>query len=231
MEEILNNVLRGLVTYNVGIFIVLTLGILVYARKFLIGLREWQKAVFGLERTLAERKLVGATTGMTLLILLIIGEFLVITVVGPRLPSPEADIGINEETFETVTGTPPSDEGDPTPVPTATVGQVSLIFECIEGVIEITYPEDGGEVSGTVELMGSVNVEGFGSYKYEYSTTGAINWTTIAAGNSLKLDESLGFWYTSSLVPGNYLLQLVPLDNTGEELTPCIIGVEVVSEE
>ena len=106
-----------------------------------------------------------------------------------------------------------------------------LESSCLEGVLEITSPEEGEQVSGTVELIGTVNIEDFGSYKYEYSTTGAVNWITIAAGNQLKLDESLGFWYTSSLVPGPYLLQLVPLDNIGEELTPCIIQVEVVTEE
>jgi hypothetical protein len=76
-----------------------------------------------------------------------------------------------------------------------------------------------------------MNVENFGSYKYEFSPTGAISWTTIAAGNQLKLDEPLGYWYTSALTPGTYLLQLVPLDNTGSDMTPCIISVEVVPEE
>jgi hypothetical protein len=119
----------------------------------------------------------------------------------------------------------------PGPVLVPLESQEDLVSECITDVLEITSPVDGEQVSGTVELIGSVNVEDFGSYKYEYSTTGTINWITIAAGNQLKLDESLGFWYTSSLTPGPYLLKLVPLNNLGEELTPCIITVEVVLEE
>jgi hypothetical protein len=118
-----------------------------------------------------------------------------------------------------------------TPIPTPTIGQDSLISDCMEGVLEITYPGEGEAVSGTVEIIGSVNVENFGSYKYEYSSAGAVDWVTIAAGNQLRLDEGLGFWYTSELPPGRYLLQLVPLNNQGEEMTPCIISVEVVSEE
>ena len=115
--------------------------------------------------------------------------------------------------------------------PDVAPAQEALVSDCIQDQVEITSPADGEEVSGTVELIGSVNVENFGSYKYEYSTTGTINWVTIAAGDQLKLEESLGFWYTSSLPPGDYLLRLVPLDNTGRDMTPCIIYVEVVSEE
>ncbi len=229
MENLLNSVLRGLVTYSVGIFIVLIFVSLIYVRRFVVALKEWQKSVFGLERSLAQRKLVKSSTGLTLLFLLIVGEFLIVTVAGPRIPSVELAMTPTLDPFATATATLTAEQQGPTPIPTPTIGQESLVSECIEGVVEITSPADGDTVSGTVELIGSVNVENFGSYKYEYSQTGAISWTTIAAGNQLRLDESLGFWYTSSLTPGIYLLQLVPLDNTGAEMTPCIIAVEVVA--
>jgi hypothetical protein len=231
MDEFLNSVLRGLATYSVGIFFILALGILIYMRNFLMGLREWQKSVFGLERSLAQRKLVRATTGLTLLILLVIGEFLLATVVVPQMPSVAAEATPTMDPFATLTATLSAAEQGAMSVPTATIGQESLVSECIQGVTEITSPADGETVSGTVELIGSVNIENFGSYKYEFSTTGAVSWTTIAAGNTLKLDENLGFWYTSSLTPGDYLVQLVPLNNAGEEMVPCIITVEVVPEE
>lgn len=229
MDNLLNSVLHGLVTYSVGIFIILIFIILVYVRRFIVALREWQKSVFGLERSLAQRKLVKSTTALTLLLLLVIGEFLIVTVLGPQMPSLELAMTPTIDPFATATSTLTAGEQGPTPIPTPTVGQDSLVSECVEDVIEITTPADGDSVSGTVELMGSVNVENFGSYKYEFSQTGSINWTTVAAGNQLKLDESLGFWYTNSLTPGTYLLQLVPLDNTGAEMTPCIITVEVVA--
>lgn len=229
MTNLINGVIKGLVTYQIGVFLLLILGILIYGRKFSVGLREWQKSVFGLERTVAQRKLIRATTGLTLLIMLVIGEFLLVTVVGPRLPSVVQLSPPTPDPFATSTGTPVAE--NQVIRPTATVGQDMLTSECIEGVTEITFPSEGDSVSGTVELIGSVNIENFGSYKYEFSTTGAIDWTTIAAGNTLKLNESLGFWYTSSLTPGRYLLQLVPLDNQGQELAPCIISVEVVPEE
>ena len=230
MDDFFNNILRGLGTYRFGIFLVLGLGIVIYIRRFLIGLQEWQKSVFGLERSIAQRKLVGATSGLTLMILMIIGEFLIVTIVTPRL-TVDGSAGVPVvEPLQTPTALA-AGENTPEAVPTATVGQESLVSECTEGVVEITSPANGEIVSGTVELIGSVNIENFGSYKYEFSPTGSVSWTTIAANNTLKLDENLGYWYTSNLTPGIYLLQLVPLDNTGVARAPCIISVEVVPEE
>jgi len=232
MDELINNIIRGLITYSIGIFILLGVGFLIYLRKFILGLNDWRASVFGLERDIAKRMLVSASTGLILLILLFIGEFLLITVIGPQLPAYTTAAAPPINPLMTPTTTLSSSEsraseGKATP----TIGQESLISECLEGILEITSPADGDDVSGTVEIFGTVNFEDFGSYKYEYSTTGAVDWVTIAAGNQLKLDENLGYWYTSALQPGIYLLQLVPLNNVGDELTPCIITVEVVTEE
>jgi len=232
MNELLNSVLQGLITYRIGIFLLLGLGLLIYLRKFTIGLREWRKAIFGLERDQAQRKLITASTGLTLLILLVIGEFLLVTIIGPQIPastivedqvlespSMSTEVASTEESMFSATAQ------------TEQVNQENIVSECIEGVVEITSPENGEMISGTVEIIGSMNIENFGSYKYEYSSAGTVDWITIAAGNERRLDENLGYWYTSSLVPGGYLLQLVPLDNAGEELTPCIIFIEVEAEE
>lgn len=230
MDNFLNNILRGLVDYGIGIFAVLILGFLVYIRKFLIALKGWQRSVFGLERSMAQRQLVTSTTGLALLLFLLVGEFLIVTIVGPRMPSIQVSATpTSENPFATLTVV--VEEVEATLAPTATIGQDTLVSECVPGQVEITSPADGSTISGTVEIIGSMYTDNFGSYKYEYSPTGAISWTTIAAGNQLKLDELLGYWYTSSLTPGVYLLQLVPLDNEGNDLTPCIITVEVVSEE
>jgi hypothetical protein len=232
VDAFLDSILRGLITYRIGIYFLLGLGILVYLRKFLNSLSEWRKSVFGLERNLAQRKLVSASTGLALLILLLIGEFLLVTIIGPQIPIASSEIGDNLNPFTTATATLQNERNEDVPLPpTPTVGVDSLTSDCIEGVLEITSPEDGSTVSGTVEIIGSVNVEDFGSYKYEYSSAGAVNWVTIAAGSQLRLDENLGFWYTSELPPGTYLLQLVPLNNAGEELQPCIIRVDVIPEE
>jgi hypothetical protein len=232
MDALLQSVLRGLITYRTGIYVLLGLGIFLYLRKFFIGLREWQGSAFGLERKIAQRKLISASTGLILLLLLVLGEFLLVTIIEPQMPLQPTEISSMINPLATQTATIPPDEAQ-VAVPTVEniIEQSDLVFECIEDVVEITNPADGDTISGTVEIIGSVNVDNFGSYKYEYSPTGNINWVTIAAGNQLKLDESIGFWYTSALTPGTYLLQLVPLDNVGEALTPCIVTVEVFIEE
>lgn len=232
MDAFLDSILRGLITYSVGIFLLLGLGILIYLMKFMSGLREWRKSVFGLERDLAQRKIVTATTGLTLLVLLLVGEFVLVTVVRPQMPGQPESVTSPMDPLATSTATLSAEDAqNPTTFATPVVEAQNLESQCVEDVLEIISPEDGEAVSGTVEIIGSVNIEDFGSYKYEYSTTGDINWITIAAGNQLKLDESLGSWFTSALTPGTYYLQLVPLNNVGEELTPCIISVEVVLEE
>jgi hypothetical protein len=232
MNAFLDDILRGLITFSTGIFILLGVGFVIYLQKFFKGLRTWQGSVFGLEKDLAQRKLISASTGLTLILLLLIGEFLIITFISPRMllvPGQSASsidpLASPTTTLSAMVGLTPQPEGVSSEL------QENLVSDCIEDVLEITSPADGEQVSGTVELIGSVNVADFGSYKYEFSTTGTINWVTIAAGNQLKLDESLGFWYTSALTPGPYLLRLVPLNNLGEEMTPCIITVEVVLEE
>lgn len=240
MDAILQNILRGLITYRIGIFALLGMGILIYLRKLIIGLREWQSSVFGLERSIAQRKLISASTGLVLLMFLFVGEFLLVTVIEPQIP---LDMSTSQSTIDSLvdgrdtllTGEVDStveapENQDAFDVPSGP-GEISeqgdLVYECIEDILEITSPADGDSISGTVEIIGSVNVDNFGSYKYEYSPTGNIDWVTIAAGNQLKLDENIGFWYTSALPPGIYLLRLVPLDNAGQEMTPCIITVDV----
>jgi hypothetical protein len=203
---------------------------------FIIGLREWQKSVFGLERRLAQRRLISASTGLVLLFLLLVGEFLLVTLIEPRMPAQPAEpqLAINPPSESSATPLPGEDDIQTQPADErneALTEQSDLIFECVEDRLEITYPADGDVISGSIEIIGSVNVDNFGSYKYEYSPTGNVNWITIAAGNQLKLDESIGFWFTSALTPGRYLLRLVPLDNAGQEMTPCIVTIEVVTEE
>jgi len=245
MDAVLQSLLRGLITYRIGIFVVVGLGILVYLRKLMIGLREWQGSVFGLERRIAQRKLISASTGLVLLLFLFIGEFLLVTIIEPQMPILSNESLPSAASTELNTSPQLLDElSDESLPPDEVVNNISaasevffdqseIISECIEDVVEITSPMDGDTIDGTVEIMGSVNVDNFGSYKYEYSPTGNINWVTIAAGNQLKLDENIGFWYTSALPPGSYLLRLVPLNNVGEELTPCVVRVEVrrVEEE
>jgi hypothetical protein len=114
-----------------------------------------------------------------------------------------------------------------TPYPQAQIEGIES--NCIAGVLEISSPKQGEEVSGVVEVKGSVNTPNIGSYRYEYSTLGEPNWQVIAAGSGVILDGSLGYWYTTDLTPGDYLLRLVALDNQGTESSACVLVVKVTA--
>jgi hypothetical protein len=87
----------------------------------------------------------------------------------------------------------------------------------------------GEQISGTIELKGTVNVLNLGFYKYEFTALGQENWQIIAAGNVKKVNELLGVWNTGERAPGDYLLRLVVTDNENNALAPCIIPVQVMA--
>jgi len=122
---------------------------------------------------------------------------------------------------------------DATPTPTLyPQAQIEGIdSQCVNDVLEIESPLHDGEVSGVVEITGSVNTPSLGSYRYDFSTMGEPDWQTIAAGSGVRIDESLGSWYTSDLAPGPYMLRLVALDNEGSETSTCVIVVNVTADE
>jgi hypothetical protein len=91
-----------------------------------------------------------------------------------------------------------------------------------------TFPEPGEQVSGIVELTGTVNVENFGFYKYEVSPANTDNWFTISARTEVVTNGDLGTWDSSALTTGDYQLRIIVVDNIGQELPPCVIPVRVV---
>ena len=101
---------------------------------------------------------------------------------------------------------------------------------CVSGSLELTQPQNGSELSGTITLKGVINVPDFGFYKYEYSQPGNSNWMIIAASGSLDPEGTLGLWDTSLLTPGDYLLRLVVTDNRSNVIGLCVIGVKLTED-
>jgi hypothetical protein len=224
-------VIRFLAEFEVPIYLVLGIVALVYLRRVLVALEEKRTAIFRLEREAAQRKVVAAVSVLVLVGLMTIGEFVVATFLAgelsqePTFSTPTIEVLSTPTT--TLTGPAPTDA-----TPTATrypqVEIEGIESNCINDVLEIKEPMHNDDVSGVVEIIGSVNTENFGSYTYEYSTVGEPNWQTIAAGSGNRIDESLGNWYTSDLTPGPYFLRLVALDNDGREQSACVIIVQIV---
>ena len=230
----MNEILRFLKAFEVWIYVLLGLAGLFYLRRFILALKDWQGTTFGMERNIAQRRLNEAATGLALAMLITAGEFFLTSFVLPSVPTVDVlqTPTLAVLTTATPTLTAPIGGIETTPLfPTATIVNAggSATSGCIPGKLEFTVPANGQEVSGVVELKGILAVQNFGFYKYEYSRAGSNVWITIAAGNEINADNSLGHWDTSQLVPGDYLLQLVVTDNKSQMLPACVTTVKVVA--
>ena len=224
-------IIKFLADLEVPIYLILGVVAIIYLRRLTLALDERKTSVFGLEREAAQTKVTSAATVMFLVTLLAVGEFIVATFLAGELAQQPLYATPTIAVLTTPTTTLPAGPvpTDATPTPTLyPQAQIEGIeSNCQAEVLEIAEPRQGDEVSGVVELIGSVNTPTFGSYEYEYSVMGEPNWQTIAAGSGMRVQSSLGFWYTTNLVPGDYMLRLVALDNQGVKTAACVIVVKV----
>ena len=227
-------VIKFLADFEVPIYLVLGIVAVVYLRRIMISLEEKRTAIFGLEREAAQRKVTAAASILILVGLLTVMEFVVATFLAGELSQGATYATPTIEVLTTPTTTLPGPvPTDATPTPTIyPQAQIEGIkSECVNDILEIDSPIHDGEVSGVVEIIGSVNTPSLGSYRYDFSTMGDPNWQTIAAGSGVHIDDNLGNWYTSDLASGAYMLRLVALDNEGNETSTCVIVVNVKATE
>ena len=219
---------RFLASYEGLIYILLSLGGLFAFRWLWKSWREWHDSVFGLEREFAMRRLSQALIVSMLILFLFFGELFLASFIVPALPATDVPatptIDILNQTEGALSGNP-TDLLNATTVPSES--QSASASGCIPDEIILTSPEPGQEISGTVTLVGTVNVDNFGFYKYEFSPQGADTWTTVSAGRDSLINGDLGLWDTSSLTPGDYQLRLEVTDNQGQVYPPCVIPVRV----
>lgn len=224
----MEDIYQFLATYEGLIYILLSLGGLFAFRWLWKAWREWRDSVFGLEREFAMRRMSQALMVSLLILFLFFGELFLASFIVPALPAsnllatPTLDVlnqaeGVLSGNPAVVLsiGTPAADSS-----PSSTNG-------CVPGEIFLTSPEPGQEVSGTITLTGTVDVENFGFYKYEVSPQGAETWTTISANRKPVDNGTVGLWDTTSLTPGDYQLRLEVTNNQGQIYSPCIISVRV----
>lgn len=225
--------LRFLNTNELWIYAFLGFIFILYLRKLLNAWQGWRNSIFGLEKENAQRKMSSALTVVGLIGLMILAEFFVISFVVPSYPkslllatptlnllaTPTMTLSVFDAQVNTRV------DAASTPLPEGASG-------CIPGQVEWVEPRSGDVVSGVLELKWIINIPAMGFYKYEYSAAGSNIWITIAAGNDPSNEEPLsGTWNTGQLVPGDYHLRLVVMDNLNNPLPPCDILVHVVSEE
>jgi len=219
---------RFLASYEGLIYILLSLGGLFAFRWLWKSWREWHDSVFGLEREFAMRRLSQALIVSVLILFLFFGELFLASFIVPALPATDVPatptIDLLNQAEGTLSGNP-TDLLNATSVPSESSS--ASASGCIPDKIILTSPEPGQEVSGTVTLVGTVNVDNFGFYKYEFAPQGTDTWTTVSAGRDTLINEDLGLWDTSSLTPGDYQLRLEVTDNQGQVYPACVISVRV----
>jgi hypothetical protein len=224
MEE----ALRFFRAAEVWVYLILGLGGLIYIRKFADAWRELRIATFGLEKESAQNRLNQSASMLVLLLTMAVTEFILVSFIAPSIPNA---IPLPTSTVDLVTTdealTPQTNEnGNVTEVPTPI-----LAFEsaCLPGQVEITSPQNGEEVGGIVEVIGSASIPNFGFYKFEIKRPEDSVWLTIQAGNAPIQNSTLGDWDTTQLIPGVYQLGLVVVDNQAQATDPCVVQIRVLA--
>lgn len=222
--------LKFLAEYEVLIYIVLAIGAMFSFRWLFRSWREWQIAVFSLEREFSARRFARSAVISAMIVVFFCIEFLLASFFIPGLPADFFLVTPTLDFISTPTGTLSPEfmtqfaaQGQETSRPDAA--------GCTPGQIELTFPEPGAEIEGVIELTGTVDIQNFGFYKYEVAPAGSDTWATIAAGRTVVNEGSLGRWDTTALTPGDYQLRLVVIDNQGASLPPCVVPVQVVPNQ
>ena len=221
--------MRFVATYEVGIYIVIGVIILIYLRRLIGAIIALNKAQFGLEREVAQKGLRLSVTVIALVVLIGVSNFVLVSVASVKFP------GISRIATPTIdplaTEVPDAMIITLTPETLMQTQTAIALTGCIPDELEWVQPISGDDVSGAVELKGTVNIPNLGFYKYEYQIEGDTLWTPISAGNKPIIEEAFGgVWNTAGLDPGNYLLRLVVSDNQNNLLQPCVISVKVVPD-
>ena len=224
----MQSLLGFLQTYEMLLYIFLGVAFLLYALRAAQAYRRLQDAIFGLERQHAEQRFRRNIWGMGLTFLATLAVFTLATYVAPYrsavlLPTPTANVLATPGT-----GTPQTTSNTPqqtsTPIPPPTVNPKG----CVVGKIEITQPQNGKTISGEINIEGSALIPNFGFYKVDIAPTDQALFLTIFASHTpVKEGTLVEKWDTATIPPGDYVLQLVVVDNQGKALPPCRIRIHV----
>jgi hypothetical protein len=224
----MQDLFQFLARYEFLVYSVLGVGLVIALRQLFVANQSRRTAVFGLERRLASRKFNASLALLLVLSVLGLTTFGIATFVAPGRSSAFFRETPTPDLLSTPPGTLPPE------IATALAGTPAsgdLPFGaqgCVAGRIVITFPPPGSDVSGIVDIIGTVDIPSFGFYKYEIAPQGSDNWSTVSAGREPVRNDVLGHWDTGALTPGDYQLRLVVSDNQGNQQPPCVITLRVL---
>ena len=102
-------------------------------------------------------------------------------------------------------------DASPTPEALTPVGTPSSIPELpTVGPVNVTYPIHGQTLKGSVNITGSIALDGWTGYELAFAdTAGAeLNWFTFATGTNPFADGLLAAWDTTAISDSDYNLRL-----------------------
>lgn len=192
--------------------------------------KAWRGAIYGLEREVSQRRFARALAANVIWLALFLGEFIFASFIVPSMPASMFILTPTVDLLTTPTGTISADMAatlDARPTPQAE----DFSEGCVPDKRIIDSPVPGENLSGIVDLVGTVDVPNFGFYKFEISPAGSESWAPIYAGREIIKNDVLGRIDTGTLTPGDYRLRLVVTNNIGEAMEPCEVLIRVVGEE
>ncbi len=210
------------------IYALLALTGLLYLRAGLRSYLDLRKAMFGLEREQAQGRLRRAGAMLGLVVAGVLATFIIATYVSPALPGSGLPTAVPTISLLTTPGATFAPEGTAFPGATPIVADDLDPSGCLNANATLTSPQDGAVISGEVEITGTANIPSFGFYRYEYrGLTAGSAWRAIGAGDDPVVEDHLGVWDTTLVLPGDYAFRLVVADTGGNAPLPCVIRVSV----
>jgi hypothetical protein len=215
-------------TYQAWVYLLLGLAGLAYLRLAVRWLAAYRSSIFSLERERDRARLIRA--GMLLATVCALGAatFLITTFAVPAVPASARPTAIPTISLLTTPTLPAlAVEG---PVVTSTPLPVAILDSggCQNTQATITSPVDGDAITGVVDFMGTARISNFAFYKLEYIRLipGSV-WRAVSAGTTPVVEDRLGSWDTSLVLPGDYGFRLVVTDSAGNAPLPCAVRLQV----
>jgi hypothetical protein len=242
-----------LANYAGLIYIALIVGAVFYVREILLARQDLQQSLYSLEREAANNRLWRSILMLGVLGLIASATFVLATLVEPQLTTddgrvtPTAALTLRTNTptptFQpTPTRTPrpptatpgtptPTVAGAPTEAPTPTSPSLPAV-NCPDPNVQIVAPVAGQVFSGEIQVRGTADASNFAFYKLTLNGPATGN-VTQTAGDVVRTPVRgggvLGAIDPTNLLsqPGVYVVGLVVVDNTGNELPHCDVSIVV----
>ncbi len=241
-----------LANYAGLIYIALIVGAVFYIREIFVARQDLQQSLYSLEREAANSRLWRGILMLGLLGLIALATYVLSTVIAPQVIADEGRVTPTAAfTLPTNTPTPtfqPTPTRTPRPptatpsTPTPTIAGKSTeaptpspaplpAAQCPDPNVQITAPVAGQSFSGEIQVRGTADAPNFAFYKLTLNGP-ATNGVTQTAGDVVRAPVRggvLGSIDATNLLsqPGVYIVGLVVVDNTGNELPHCDVSIIV----